>query len=39
MSAWLGDAQARLEIENAIAGINARIVQTLANQSTPAIAP
>jgi hypothetical protein len=39
MSAWLQDAEARLEIENAIAGINARIVQTLADQSAPANAP
>jgi hypothetical protein len=39
MRAWLEDAEARLEIENAISGVNARIVQTLADQSTPASTP
>jgi hypothetical protein len=39
MSTWREDARARLEIENAIAGVNARIVQTLADQSTPANTP
>ncbi len=39
MSAWLEDAEARLEIETAIAGVNARIVQTLADQSPAANAP
>jgi hypothetical protein len=39
MSTWLEDAEARLGIENAIAGVNARIVQTLADQSTPANTP
>ncbi|MEE8438702.1 MAG: mitofilin family membrane protein [Micropepsaceae bacterium] len=32
---WLQDAQARLSIEDAIAGINTRIVQILASQSAP----
>ncbi len=32
---WLQDAQARLSIEDAIAGINARIVQILASQTAP----
>lgn len=39
MGAWLEGAEARLEIDNAIAGVNARIVQILADQSTAANAP
>lgn len=39
MSAWLEDAEARLAIDNGIAGVNARIVQMLADQSTAANAP
>ena len=36
---WLEDARARLAIDGAIAGINARIVQMLADQTAPANAP
>jgi hypothetical protein len=35
MREWLEDVQARLLIETAIAGINARIVQMLADQTAP----
>ncbi len=39
MSTWLEDAEARLEIENAVDAVNALIVQTLGDQSTPANTP